>query len=68
MLAAAVKKGGSTNGEAIRNALETLDYQGAVTHWRFTAKDHTGQEQSEALQTAKFENGAMKVVFRSEGK
>lgn len=67
MLAAAVKKSGSTNGDAIRNALETLDYQGAVTHWRFSAKDHSGQEQSEALQTAKFDNG-MKVVFRSEGK
>ena len=68
MLAAAVKKSGTTKGEAIRDALETLDYQGAVTHWRYTPSDHTGQEKSGALQTAKFENGAMKVVFRSESK
>ncbi len=68
MLAAAVQKSNSTSGEKIRDALETLDYQGAVTHWRFSAKDHTGQEMSEALQTAKFDNGTMKVVFRSEAK
>ena len=67
MLAAAIKKSGSTKGDAIRDALETLDYQGAVTHWQFSDKDHTGQDKSEALQTAKFENDAMKVVFRSEG-
>ncbi len=66
MLVAAVKKSGATSGEALRGALETLDYQGAVTHWQFTAQDHTGQAQSEALQTAKFENGAMKVVFRAQ--
>ena len=52
--------------DAIRDAMETLDYQGAVTHWRFTPSDHTGQAKSEALQTARIENGAMKVVFRSE--
>jgi len=66
MLSAAIKKAGSIKGDAIRDALETLDYQGAVTHWRFTSTDHTGQAKSEALQTAKIENGAMKVVFRSE--
>jgi branched-chain amino acid transport system substrate-binding protein len=66
MLAAAIKKAGSTKGDAIRDALETLDYQGAVTHWRFSANDHTGQAKSEALQMAKVENGVMKVVFRSE--
>ena len=44
LLAAAVKKAGSTNGDAIRDALETMDYQGAVTHWRFAATDHTGQD------------------------
>jgi branched-chain amino acid transport system substrate-binding protein len=66
MLAAAIKKAGSTKGDAIRDALETLDYQGAVTHWRFTASDHTGQAKSEALQTVKVDNGSLKVVFRSE--
>jgi branched-chain amino acid transport system substrate-binding protein len=66
MLAAAIKKAGTTKGDAVRDALETLDYQGAVTHWRFTAQDHTGQEKSEALQTAQVQGGAMKVVFRSE--
>lgn len=66
MLEAAIKKAGSIKGKAIRDALETLDYQGAVTHWRFAANDHTGQAKSEALQTAQIENGAMKVVFRSE--
>ena len=66
MLAAAIAKAGSTKGDAIRDALATLDYQGAVTHWRFTDTYHTGQEKSEALQIGKFENGAMKVVFRSE--
>jgi branched-chain amino acid transport system substrate-binding protein len=64
MLAEAVKKSGATGGEDLRGAFETLDYQGAVTHWRFTADDHTGQEKSEALQTAKWENDGMKVVFR----
>lgn len=68
MLAEVVKKTNSMSGDKLRDALETLDYQGAVTHWRFTPQDHTGQEKSEALQTAKFENGAMKVVFRSEAK
>lgn len=66
MLAAAIGKAGSIKGDAIRNALETLDHQGAVTHWRFSAGDHTGQAKSEALQTARIENKAMKVVFRSE--
>jgi len=47
-----------------RAGFENLDYQGAVTHWRFTPQDHTGQAQAEALQTAKWDNGAMKVVFR----
>jgi branched-chain amino acid transport system substrate-binding protein len=65
-LVAAVKKSGATGGEALRAAFETLDYQGAVTRWRFTADDHTGQEHSEALQTAKVENGALKVVFRAQ--
>ncbi len=66
LLSAAVKKAGSTNGDAIRDALDALDYQGAVTHWRFSATDHTGQDKSEALQIGRFENGAMKVAFRSE--
>jgi branched-chain amino acid transport system substrate-binding protein len=66
MLTAAIKKAGSIDGDAIRSALETLDHQGAVTHWRFTPGDHTGQAKSEALQTARMENRAMKVVFRSE--
>jgi branched-chain amino acid transport system substrate-binding protein len=65
-LVAAVKKSGAIGGEALRAAFETLDYQGAVTRWRFTADDHTGQEHSEALQTAKVENGALKVVFRAQ--
>ena len=65
-MVAAVKKSGATGGEALRAAFETLDYQGAVTRWRFTADDHTGQEHSEALQTAKVENGALKVVFRAQ--
>lgn len=47
------------------DAIETLNYQGAVTHWHFTPEDHTGQKKSEALQTAKWENGALKVVFRA---
>ena len=66
MLKAAVEKSHATGGEALRGALETLDYQGAVTHWQFTPEDHSGQAHSEALQTAKLENGAMKVVFRAE--
>jgi branched-chain amino acid transport system substrate-binding protein len=66
MLTAAIRKAGSIDGDAIRNALEMLDYQGAVTHWRFTPGDHTGQAQSEALQMARLENKVMKVVFRSE--
>ena len=65
MFAAAAKNAGATSGEKLRDALETLDYQGAVTHWHFTPEDHTGQEMSEALQTAKWENGALKVVFRA---
>ncbi|MFI5012308.1 MAG: ABC transporter substrate-binding protein [Hyphomicrobiales bacterium] len=66
MLAEAVKKSGATGGEALRSGFETLDYRGAVTHWIFTPEDHTGQNKSEALQTAKWENGAMKVVFRPQ--
>jgi branched-chain amino acid transport system substrate-binding protein len=66
MLTAAIKKAASIDGDAIRNALETLDYQGAVTHWRFRPGDHTGQAKSEALQMARLENRAMKAVFRSE--
>jgi branched-chain amino acid transport system substrate-binding protein len=66
MLAAAVRQAGSIDGDAIRNALETLDHQGAVTHWRFTPGDHTGQAKSEALQMARLANRAMKTVFRSE--
>ena len=62
-----MKASGATGGEALRKGFETLDYQGAVTHWRFTPDDHTGQGKSEALQTAKWENGAMKVVFRPQG-
>jgi branched-chain amino acid transport system substrate-binding protein len=62
----AVKKSGTTAGELLRAAFETLDYQGAVTHWRFSAADHSGQASAEALQTAKFEDGQMKVVFRPQ--
>jgi branched-chain amino acid transport system substrate-binding protein len=68
MYAAAVKKGGATQGDALRNGIETLDYQGAVTHWHFTPQDHTGQEHSDALQAAKWENGALKVIFRASAK
>jgi branched-chain amino acid transport system substrate-binding protein len=68
MFAAAMKQSGATTGDALRNAIETLDYQGAVTHWHFTPDDHTGQEKSEALQTAKWEQGALKVVFRASEK
>jgi branched-chain amino acid transport system substrate-binding protein len=66
-LVGAVKASKATSGEALRKGFETLDYQGAVTHWRFTPEDHTGQLKSESLQTAKWENGAMKVVFRPQG-
>jgi branched-chain amino acid transport system substrate-binding protein len=65
MLAAAVKATGATSGEALRAAFENLDYQGVVTHWRFTPDDHTGQANSNALSTVKYENGALKVVFRA---
>ncbi len=68
MLAAVMKKSGAVSGEALRGALEHLDYQGAVTRWQFTPDDHTGQAKSEALQIAKFADGAMKVVFRPSGK
>jgi len=64
MLAAAVEKTGATSGEDLRAAFENLDYQGVVTHWRFTPDDHTGQANSNALSTVKWENGALKVVFR----
>jgi len=65
MLVAAVKKAGGTSGKALRDAIEGLDYQGAVTHWQFTPDDHTGQARSGALQTVKLENGVLKVVFRN---
>jgi branched-chain amino acid transport system substrate-binding protein len=68
MFAAAAQKAGATSGDKLRDAIETLDYQGAVTHWHFTPGDHTGQDMSEALQTAKWENGALKVVFRASEK
>jgi branched-chain amino acid transport system substrate-binding protein len=68
VLAAAVKKSGAVGGEALRGAIEHLDYQGAVTRWQFTPDDHTGQAKSEALQIAKYSEGAMKVVFRPGGK
>jgi branched-chain amino acid transport system substrate-binding protein len=68
MFAAAAQKAGATSGDKLRDAIETLDYQGAVTHWHFTPQDHTGQDMSEALQTAKWENGALKVVFRASEK
>jgi branched-chain amino acid transport system substrate-binding protein len=68
MLVDAVKKSGATSGEALRAAFEKLDYRGAVTRWKFTPTDHTGQETSETLQTAKFEDGQMKVVFRAQAK
>ena len=68
MLAAVVQKSGAVSGEALRGAMENLDYQGAVTRWQFTPDDHTGQARSEALQMAKFVDGAMKVMFRPGGK
>lgn len=68
MMVAAVKKAGATAGEPLRAALETLEYNGAVTKWRFSPTDHSGQEKGETLQTAKMENGQLKVVFRSKAK
>jgi len=65
MVAAAVKQSGATSGNALRDAIEVLDYQGAVTHWHFTPDDHTGQAHSGALQAVKLENGVMKVMFRN---
>jgi len=65
IVAAAVKASGATSGEALRNALETLDYQGVVTRWRFKADDHTGQVNSNALQIVKYESDKLKVVFRA---
>jgi len=67
MVAAAVKASGATKGEALRKALETLDYQGVVTRWRFKPDDHTGQEHSNALQIVKADEGKLKVVFRAGG-
>jgi branched-chain amino acid transport system substrate-binding protein len=65
ILAAAVKASGATSGEALRKALETLDYQGVVTRWRFKPDDHTGQANSSALQIIKYDGDKLKVVFRA---
>jgi branched-chain amino acid transport system substrate-binding protein len=68
IVAAAVKVSGATTGTALRKAIESLDYQGVVTRWRFSAQDHTGQANSNSLQIVKYENDKLKVVFRAGGK
>lgn len=43
LLAKAVKKSGATGGDALRSALETTQYTGTMTDYRYSADDHTGQ-------------------------
>jgi len=38
----AIERAGVAERKAIRDALEQVDFQGAMTHWRFSAADHDG--------------------------
>jgi branched-chain amino acid transport system substrate-binding protein len=38
----AIERAGVAERKAIRDALEQVDFQGAMTHWRFSATDHDG--------------------------
>jgi branched-chain amino acid transport system substrate-binding protein len=43
LLAKAVKKSGATGGDALRSALEALQFTGTQTDYHYAADDHTGQ-------------------------
>ena len=42
VIAKALEKAGVAERAAIRNAMEQVDFQGAMTHWRFSADNHDG--------------------------
>ncbi|MGH9040553.1 MAG: ABC transporter substrate-binding protein [Acidimicrobiia bacterium] len=42
VVARALEEAGRVDRAALRDALERVDFQGAMTHWRFTADEHDG--------------------------
>jgi branched-chain amino acid transport system substrate-binding protein len=42
VIAKAIERAGVAERKATRDALEQVDFQGAMTRWRFTAADHDG--------------------------
>jgi branched-chain amino acid transport system substrate-binding protein len=47
VIAKALERAGVVERAAVRDALEQVDFQGAMTRWRFTAGDHDGSPAGE---------------------
>jgi ABC-type branched-subunit amino acid transport system substrate-binding protein len=62
-LTTAVKDSHAISGEALRAAIEKVDFTGTTSRYKFSPNDHTGQaETGKGLQIGQFRNGKFEIV------
>jgi branched-chain amino acid transport system substrate-binding protein len=62
-LVTAVKNSHAVSGEALRAAIEKVDFTGSTARYKFSPADHTGQsETGKGLQIGQFKNGKFDIV------
>lgn len=62
-LSHAISSSGATAGEALRAAIEKVDFVGTTAHYKFSPKDHTGQINApKALQIGRYRDGSLEIV------
>jgi len=62
-LSHAISSSGATGGEALRAAIEKVDFVGTNAHYKFSPKDHTGQvDAPKALQIGRYRDGSLEIV------
>jgi branched-chain amino acid transport system substrate-binding protein len=62
-LSHAVSSSGATGGDALRAAIEKVDFVGTTARYKFSAKDHTGQiDAPKSLQIGRYREGNLEIV------
>jgi len=68
ILAAAMEQSQATTGPDLRDALESLTYQGALSQFAYSAEDHSGEKTvANPNSIAHFVDGELTVVYSAEG-
>lgn len=64
ILATAIKNSGATSGDALKSALEHVTVQGTNTLYKFSANDHSGQNDvPTAIQIGRIQDGKVQIVY-----